>query len=246
MAGRCRGDVIEPLRSRRAGVACVPCHGEYNVTLYLLWQPLTSDHEAGHEMDTVTRWKGWVGELRRRGRRRGHRRGELRVLRRPRRAVGLRRRSWPARRRHDERRRGQPARVSDKEPGPELELALLANAAWRDLGEVELGTPFGRPPSWSSSQGWAGRRVERRARCGTSNGWPAPSERPASPPILVAAGELSSFEPHLAGGLSRRRALSAGHAGATDDGDCRVAPARTAGGRRRGDGGGGRRVRAPW
>jgi glycine/D-amino acid oxidase-like deaminating enzyme len=29
--------------------------------------------------------------------------------------------------------------VSDKEPGPELELALLANAAWRDLAEVEVG-----------------------------------------------------------------------------------------------------------
>jgi glycine/D-amino acid oxidase-like deaminating enzyme len=32
--------------------------------------------------------------------------------------------------------------VSDKEPGPELDLALLSNRLWRDLGAVELG---GRP-----------------------------------------------------------------------------------------------------
>jgi D-hydroxyproline dehydrogenase subunit beta len=91
--------------------------------------------------------------------------------------------------------------VSDKEPGPELELALLANAAWRDLGEVEIGLrsvahhveldPKGGLVV-ASSEG-ALRSLEQLAGSQRAAGVTA---------IPVAADELTSFEPFLAGDLS--------------------------------------------
>jgi glycine/D-amino acid oxidase-like deaminating enzyme len=91
--------------------------------------------------------------------------------------------------------------VSDKEPGPELELALLANGAWRDLGEVEIGLrsvahhveldPKGGLVV-ASSEG-ALRSLEQLAGSQRAAGVTA---------IPVAADELTSFEPFLAGDLS--------------------------------------------
>lgn len=40
--------------------------------------------------------------------------------------------------------------VSDKEPGPELELALLSAALWRELAEVLPGRSSSRPRADSS------------------------------------------------------------------------------------------------
>lgn len=91
--------------------------------------------------------------------------------------------------------------VSDKAPGPELELALLANAAWRDLGEVdlddrsvaevvELETKEGLVVAASDT---AFRNLELLATAQRAAGVVAD---------VVAAGELASYEPNLTSGLA--------------------------------------------
>jgi glycine/D-amino acid oxidase-like deaminating enzyme len=85
--------------------------------------------------------------------------------------------------------------VSDKEPGPELDLALLSNRLWRELGEklgaqAELETKGGlvvaaTPGTLAALTSLAGRQhatgVETQ---------------------LVAADELRNLEPHLAAGFA--------------------------------------------
>ena len=91
--------------------------------------------------------------------------------------------------------------VSDKEPGPELELALLANAAWRDLGEVDLGEwPVARVVELEAKGGL----VVASSETALGNlELLAGAQRDAGVvAVLVAAGELSSYEPNLANGLS--------------------------------------------
>jgi glycine/D-amino acid oxidase-like deaminating enzyme len=85
--------------------------------------------------------------------------------------------------------------VSDKEPGPELQLALLSNRLWRELGpelgpEVELEEKGGLvvAPSSEALDGLVALAGDQRA---------AGVEVEA-----VQAAELHSFEPNLASGLA--------------------------------------------
>jgi glycine/D-amino acid oxidase-like deaminating enzyme len=85
--------------------------------------------------------------------------------------------------------------VSDKEPGPELQLALLSNRLWRELGpelgpEVELEEKGGLvvAPSAEALDGLAALAgVQRAAGVEVES---------------VPAGQLHSFEPNLASGLA--------------------------------------------
>lgn len=80
--------------------------------------------------------------------------------------------------------------VSDKEPGPELELALLSNRLWRELGAeleeaIELERKGGLVVAASASAHEALERLAGAQRdCGVET-------------IAVAPGELADLEPHL-------------------------------------------------
>ena len=87
--------------------------------------------------------------------------------------------------------------VSDKEPGPELDLALMANAAWRELGDVAVGSMT------------VAHHVELEAKGGLvvaagDATWSrlvelADAQRRAGVDALaVAADQLADDEPHLA------------------------------------------------
>jgi glycine/D-amino acid oxidase-like deaminating enzyme len=91
--------------------------------------------------------------------------------------------------------------VSDKEPGPELELALLSHQIWRELGElpwrdgtvgqrIELDLKGGLVVASSASSAEALRRL-------------AQSQRDAGVVAdEVAADDLAAYEPHLVRGLA--------------------------------------------
>ncbi|MDX3642688.1 FAD-binding oxidoreductase [Streptomyces sp. MB09-02B] len=87
--------------------------------------------------------------------------------------------------------------VSDKEPGPELELALLSHRLWAELAaEPGLGTAFEYEPKGgvvvaSAPEGLAA--LERLAAGQRAAGVEA---------ITVPAGQLIDLEPHLAPGLA--------------------------------------------
>ncbi|MEE1837841.1 NAD(P)/FAD-dependent oxidoreductase [Streptomyces sp. SP17KL33] len=87
--------------------------------------------------------------------------------------------------------------VSDKEPGPELELALLSVRLWAELAaEPGLGTAFEYEPKGgvvvaSAPEGLAA--LERFAAGQRAAGVEA---------ITVPAGQLTALEPHLAPGLA--------------------------------------------
>ncbi|MFF9040760.1 NAD(P)/FAD-dependent oxidoreductase [Streptomyces sp. NPDC014892] len=87
--------------------------------------------------------------------------------------------------------------VSDKEPGPELELALLSVDLWAELAaEPGLGTAFEYEPKGgvvvaSAPEGLAA--LERFAAGQRAAGVEA---------ITVPAGQLTDLEPHLAPGLA--------------------------------------------
>ena len=91
--------------------------------------------------------------------------------------------------------------VSDKEPGPELDLALLSNRLWRDLGDVSLDggrvgpaielEPKGGLVVASAPAGFAalGDLAGTQAGAGV-HAVPVPADR------------LAEYEPHLAPGLA--------------------------------------------
>ena len=102
--------------------------------------------------------------------------------------------------------------VSDKEPGPELDLALLS---LRAVGRAARTARRRRPSSTSARAAWwspptpaalAALRAPGRGAAGA----PASTREPS------AAARLRELEPHLAPGPRRRRALPAGRAGAAD------------------------------
>jgi D-hydroxyproline dehydrogenase subunit beta len=80
--------------------------------------------------------------------------------------------------------------VSDKEPGPELELAVLSNRLWRALAE----------PGGFEFEAKGGLVVAE-----TPGVWRRLAELAAKQDVehtLVPAGALRDYEPHLAGGLA--------------------------------------------
>ena len=91
--------------------------------------------------------------------------------------------------------------VSDKEPGPELELALLSRRAWKHVGRQELaGTTLadyielidkGGLIVAGGTAGWAGLQqlATRQRQAGVDT-------------AAVPADRLSDYEPHLAPGLA--------------------------------------------
>ena len=81
--------------------------------------------------------------------------------------------------------------VSDKEPGPELDLALLSNRLWRELAETAGGFEFEAKGGLVVAQT---PEIQRRlAGLAAEQG---AEHRP------VAAGDLRDLEPHLAAGLA--------------------------------------------
>jgi glycine/D-amino acid oxidase-like deaminating enzyme len=114
--------------------------------------------------------------------------------------------------------------VSDKEPGPELALALWSARLWR-----ELGADLGADDLELEAKGG----LVVAADAASMDGLSSLAERQAAAGVRVesvAAQELSDYEPHLAGGLV---------GGAFYPGDQQVQPVRAAaamlrGARRRG------------
>ena len=87
--------------------------------------------------------------------------------------------------------------VSDKEPGPELELALMANAAWRELGDVAVGSRTVAHHVELESKGGlvvaAGdATLSRLVELAEAQ------RRAGVDAIAVAAEQLADVEPHLA------------------------------------------------
>ncbi|MFF5246916.1 NAD(P)/FAD-dependent oxidoreductase [Streptosporangium sp. NPDC000095] len=114
--------------------------------------------------------------------------------------------------------------VSDKEPGPELDLALLSNRLWRDLAGAapEGGARNGAPGDErvDAGPGGAGAGVVDRPVTGGGFEFEAKgglvvaetdeilealtdlAGKQGVEHIAVAAGELGDYEPHLAKGLA--------------------------------------------
>ncbi|MEV0753033.1 FAD-dependent oxidoreductase [Streptosporangium sp. NPDC050280] len=114
--------------------------------------------------------------------------------------------------------------VSDKEPGPELDLALLSNRLWRDLagaapeGGVRNGAP--RDERVDAGPGGGGAGVMDRPVTGGGFEFEAKgglvvaetdeiletltdlAGKQGVEHVAVAAGELGDYEPHLAKGLA--------------------------------------------
>lgn len=91
--------------------------------------------------------------------------------------------------------------VSDKEPGPELDLALMSNRIWRELGEVPVGSgTFARRTELDEKGGLvvasapAGLTALRELAAAQSAAGVVAAEVPAD--------RLPDYEPHLAGGLA--------------------------------------------
>ncbi|WP_162795516.1 FAD-dependent oxidoreductase, partial [Nonomuraea lactucae] len=81
--------------------------------------------------------------------------------------------------------------VSDKEPGPELELALMSSRLWRSLAEAAGG--FEYEPKGGLVVAETGEAHERLAELAARQGVEH---------TVVAAGDLRGYEPHLADGLA--------------------------------------------
>ncbi|MGW7481074.1 NAD(P)/FAD-dependent oxidoreductase [Nonomuraea muscovyensis] len=81
--------------------------------------------------------------------------------------------------------------VSDKEPGPELELAVLSNGLWRSLAEHVGG--FEHEPKGGLVVAETAAVHERLAELAAEQGVEH---------TVVAAGDLRGYEPHLADGLA--------------------------------------------
>ncbi|MFB4292253.1 NAD(P)/FAD-dependent oxidoreductase [Nonomuraea sp. ATR24] len=81
--------------------------------------------------------------------------------------------------------------VSDKEPGPELELALLSNGLWRELAETRGGFEF--EPKGGLVVAETAEIQDRLTELARKQGVEHES---------VAAGALRDLEPHLADGLA--------------------------------------------
>jgi glycine/D-amino acid oxidase-like deaminating enzyme len=86
--------------------------------------------------------------------------------------------------------------VSDKPPGPELELALLSARLWRELADEPFGPDLEFEPK-------GGLVVAADPQSLAALGKLAGEQRDGGVEAqLVAAGELASLEPHLAAGLA--------------------------------------------
>ncbi|MEV4527923.1 FAD-dependent oxidoreductase [Streptosporangium sp. NPDC049304] len=114
--------------------------------------------------------------------------------------------------------------VSDKEPGPELDLALLSNRLWRDLAgaEPEGGARNGAPGDGRVDAGPGGGGAGVMDRPVTDGGFEFEAKgglvvaetdeiletltdlagKQGVEHVAVAAGELGDYEPHLAKGLA--------------------------------------------
>ncbi|GAA4220655.1 glycine/D-amino acid oxidase-like deaminating enzyme [Streptosporangium album] len=80
--------------------------------------------------------------------------------------------------------------VSDKEPGPELELALLSNGLWRELAEID-GFEFEAKGGLVVAE--TGEVLDALTGLAAKQGVEH---------VLVAPGELGDYEPHLAKGFA--------------------------------------------
>ncbi|MFC5834971.1 NAD(P)/FAD-dependent oxidoreductase [Nonomuraea insulae] len=87
--------------------------------------------------------------------------------------------------------------VSDKEPGPELDLAVLSNRLWRSLAGSLTGSPTGQGFEFEPKGGLVVAETEEVQRQLT--GLVAKQGLEHS---LVPASELRDYEPHLAEGLA--------------------------------------------
>ncbi|MGE7436243.1 NAD(P)/FAD-dependent oxidoreductase [Kitasatospora sp. NPDC001175] len=98
--------------------------------------------------------------------------------------------------------------VSDKEPGPELDLALLSVRLWRELAESEDG-----PGGPAGKGGTLGERIEYEPKGGVvvaSNesgmdalrAFAAGQRKAGVTAAEIAGGEVHELEPHLAPGLA--------------------------------------------
>jgi D-hydroxyproline dehydrogenase subunit beta len=91
--------------------------------------------------------------------------------------------------------------VSDKEPGPELDLALISNAVWRSMAEIPiLGTTFGARAELDPKGGLVVAGSEDTLR-----GLAALARRQAAASVEsqpVRAAELRDHEPNLADDLA--------------------------------------------
>jgi glycine/D-amino acid oxidase-like deaminating enzyme len=87
--------------------------------------------------------------------------------------------------------------VSDKEPGPELDLALLSSRLWRDLADHDgLGAAF-------EYEAKGGLVVAATGDGATVLGELAAQQRAAGvEAVPVAPGDLAGYEPHLANDLA--------------------------------------------
>ncbi|MFF5112390.1 NAD(P)/FAD-dependent oxidoreductase [Streptosporangium sp. NPDC000509] len=114
--------------------------------------------------------------------------------------------------------------VSDKEPGPELDLALLSNRLWRDLAGAapEGGARNGAPGDERADAGPGGAGAGVVDRPVTGGGFEFEAKgglvvaetdeilealtdlagKQGVEHVAVAAGELGDYEPHLAKGLA--------------------------------------------
>jgi glycine/D-amino acid oxidase-like deaminating enzyme len=91
--------------------------------------------------------------------------------------------------------------VSDKEPGPELDLALLSNRLWRDLGEVPLDGGRVGPAIELEPKGGL---VVASAPSGFAAlaGLACTQADAGVQAVAVPADRLAEYEPHLAPGLA--------------------------------------------
>ncbi|HEX3492855.1 MAG TPA: FAD-binding oxidoreductase [Streptosporangiaceae bacterium] len=85
--------------------------------------------------------------------------------------------------------------VSDKEPGPEMDLALLSNGLWRELGE-ELGPAAELEPKGGLVVAAGPRQREQLDAFAATQAAAGVQTRP------VAPADLRELEPHLAPGLA--------------------------------------------
>jgi glycine/D-amino acid oxidase-like deaminating enzyme len=78
--------------------------------------------------------------------------------------------------------------VSDKEPGPELDLALLSNRLWRDLAKSETGDGFEFEPKGGLVVAETGEVLDALTSL---------VAKQRLEHTVVASGELGDYEPHL-------------------------------------------------
>ncbi|MGW0587775.1 NAD(P)/FAD-dependent oxidoreductase [Streptosporangium sp. NPDC002607] len=87
--------------------------------------------------------------------------------------------------------------ISDKEPGPELDLALLSNRLWRDLAADGPDGGFDGGFEFEAKGGLVVAETDEVLEALTGL-----AGRQGVECVAVAAGELGDYEPHLAKGLA--------------------------------------------